>query len=195
VGRRALGYRAVRTQAALVRPLGGDAAAPPREVEVLKAHDRQAQWRFERCAGEWGAAAIRDAAFLTWRFLEHPEAPYTLYGVRDGEGVLRGLAVYRRGAAPFDGLGLVVDWLVPSAEDEVGALLLAALRDRARGDGLGALAAWIPEHSPWFGRFQQGGFLVHPTPWRLALTPFTRRVDEAWMREAWWYTLADSDLA
>ena len=194
VGRHALGYEAVRTQMALVRPLEASAAEPPSEVERLSSLDHQARWLFERCAGDFAAAAVRDAAYLTWRFLEHPEIGYELLGLRDGDGILRGLAVYSRGRAPFAELGLVVDWLVPAAEPEVGETLLRALVARAQRDGTSALATWLPEWSAWFGRFQEAGFRVHPTPWRLALATFTRRLDDAWLREAWWNTMADSDL-
>jgi len=194
LGKQVLGYEAVRTQPALVQPLDTTTRGDPPQVEQLTTLDHQARWLFERCAGDFAAAALRDDAFLTWRFLEHPEVRYELLGVRDLEGILRGLAVYRLGAASFDGLGLVVDWLVPPGESEVGALLLEALLARSRRDGARALAAWLPEWSPWFGGFQEKGFRVHPTPWRLALKTFTRRIDAAWLREGWWFTLADSDL-
>jgi len=194
VGQRDLGYEAVRTQMALVRPLAATSAQEPAEVERLTAFDHQALWLFERCAAGFAAAAVRDAGYLNWRFLAHPEVRYELLGVRDQGGILRGLAIWRMGTGFFAGLALVVDWLVPPDGDEVGELLLRALAARARRAGAGALAAWLPEWSPWFGRFQEGGFLVHPTPWRLALSSFTRRIDGAWMRDGWWNTLADSDL-
>jgi len=194
LGKRALGYEAVRTQMALVRPLGAGAREPALEIERLLELDHQVQWLFERCAPELGAAAVRDARSLSWRFLDHPEASYELLGARDERGILRGLAAYRAGTGPFAGLGCVVDWLVPSSEGEVGEALLTSLERCARRDGMSALAMWLPESSRWFAQLQERGFLVHPTPWRLAVASFTPRLDAEWMRTGWWSTLADSDL-
>lgn len=196
LGKRALGYEAVRTQMALVRPVGGTERTRESAFEVarLVELDHQALWLFERCAAGLGAAAVRDARFLTWRFLEHPEARYEVLGARSADGILRGLAVYRRGTGPFRGLGCIVDWLVPALEAEVGDGLLAALERCARRDGVSALALWLNEDARWFARFQELGFLVHPTPWRLAVKSFTPRLDAQWMRAGWWSTLADSDL-
>jgi hypothetical protein len=195
LGSRMLAYEAVRTQMALVRPLGASAGEPGLEIQRLLELDHQALWLFERCAAELGAAAVRDARYLSWRFLEHPEGRYELLGARDERGILRGLSVYRMGRGPFAGLGCAVDWLAPSSEVEVGSALLAALERCARRDGASALALWLPESSRWFARLQELGFLVHPTPWRLAVASFTPRLDAQWMRTGWWSTLADSDLA
>jgi hypothetical protein len=194
VGARALGYEAVRTQSALVLDVGGRAQGAPEDVERLTSFDEQALWLFERCAPRFSCAAVRDADYLTWRFLKHPRRHYEIYGLRDGAGILRGLAVYRAAKLQGSELGWVADWLVPEEEPEVGRQLFDALVARAEGEGRGALVAWLPERSEWFARFQEWGCLVHPTPWRMAARSFTPRIDPAWLREDGWYTLADSDL-
>ena len=73
-------------------------------------------------------------------------------------------------------------------------LLLRALRSRAALDGAGALVALFPEWSSWFEHFQERGFLVHPTDHAMVARNFHPRFGMAWLREHWWYQLADTDL-
>jgi hypothetical protein len=189
VGARHLGYEAVRTQAALVFP--PDAGSREgRTVERLERFDEQALWLFERCAPRFSCAVVRDAAWLTWRYLEPPRGAAQCLGVRDDGGVLRGLAVLARAQLAGHDLEVLVDWLVPEEEPEVGRALVDAARARARAE----LATWIPERSAWVARFQEWGARVHPTPWRMAARSFVPRVDAAWLALDGWFTLGDSDL-
>ena len=79
--------------------------------------------------------------------------------------------------------------LLPQGPQQPRALVGAA-RARATAE----LAAWIPERSAWFARFQEWGARVHPTPWRMAARSFVPRVDAAWLALDGWFTLGDSDL-
>jgi len=189
VGARSLGYEAVRTQCALVLP---PAAAPAggAPVEPLASFDEQALWLFERCAPRFSCAVVRDAAWLSWRYLEHPRGPARCLGVRDDAGVLRGLAVCARATLAGRDLELLLELLVPEDEPEVARALVAA----ARATQAQALAAWLPERSAWFARLQDWGARVHPTPWRMAARAFAPRVDAAWLASDGWFTLGDSDL-
>ncbi len=194
IGKTFLKYEVVRTQTILARE-PDEPAEMPAEVEVLSRFDQQARWLYDRCAGDWGASTIREERFLNWRFFENPFHEHTVYGVRDGEGVLRGYAVYRFGDWKVPRMGLVIDWLVPPAEPEVGALLKDALLARAREDGAVTVALFMPEWSPWFEHFQTWGWLVWPTDYYMVGRNFHPRYDMRWLRENWWYQLADSDLA
>ncbi len=194
LGRRKLRYEAVRTQVALARELEPGPDAVPAGVEVLAEVDEQARWLYDRCVGAWGASTVRDAEWLRWRYLEHPTHRYVLLGARDAAGVLRGLAVYRRASFGLPDLGVLVDWLVPPEEPEVGELLRAAAAARARADGAPALVAWLPEWSPWFDRFQRDGFRVHPTDYLTVARNFHPRYRMEWLRAHWWYQPGDSDL-
>jgi hypothetical protein len=195
IGSAELGYEMVRTQHVLALETRPGEVELPAGVEELGRFDEQARWLYDRCAGDWGASAIRDAAFLNWRFADRPGASYRRLGVRDASGVLRGCAIYRRGAWLLPDMGLVADWLVPPGEPAVGELLLGALETCARRDGVPALAALFPEWTPWFERFQARGWLVHPSDYVMAVHHFVPRWDALWLRENWWYQLADTDLA
>lgn len=194
IGSRYLGYAPVRTQTVLVRESGEGEVELPEGVEVVERFDEQARWLYDRCAGEWGVSAIRDDAFLNWRFVANPFHDYEVFGVRDGAGVLRGYAVVRFGGWQVRDMGLIVDWLVPPDEPEVGELLDRAVLARARSQGAVAVGLWLPDWSPWFGRFQARGYVVRPTDYYHGARSFHPRYDPLWLRDNWWYTLADSDL-
>ncbi|MCK6448027.1 MAG: GNAT family N-acetyltransferase [Planctomycetes bacterium] len=215
IGNRFLGYEVVRTELALVKELSAaDHGAPidrtssqfakaqfasaedakSRGVTRIERFDEQAKWLWDRCAPEWPASAIRDAAFLNWRLLDAPAKRADVLGVHDERGILRGFAAWRRADFVLPGIAVLVDWCVPSAETEVGERLLEALVRRASESGAPVLAGIVPPWSPWFAWFQAQGFLVHPTEYRMAAVTFERRFDAAWLAEHWWYQLADTDL-
>ena len=193
IGKTFLQYEVVRTQTALAREPDRSAAAPP-EVERLARFDQQARWLYDRCVGDFGASTIRDAEYLNWRYVENPFHEYALYGVRDAQGDLRGYAVYRLADWKLPRMGVIVDWLVPPGEPEVGELLRRAIDARAAADNATALCLFLPEWSPWFERFQDWGFLVLPSDYYMVARNFHPRYDMRWLREAWWYQLGDSDL-
>jgi len=193
MGARFLDYEIVRTQNFLGLAGGAVPSTWPSGVERLDGFDEQARWLYDRCAGAFGASAIRDAAFLGWRF-SRPGARYVALGVRDGAGVLRGLAVFRRTHLVLDDMGVVCDWLVPPEEPEVAELLELALRRLASEEGAAALVLMLPDWSPWFAWFQDRGWRVHPSPYLMCTRHFARRYDPLWSRRNWWTTLADTDL-
>ncbi|MBI5435095.1 MAG: GNAT family N-acetyltransferase [Planctomycetes bacterium] len=216
IGNRFLGYEVVRTELALARELAptgelasggklatgdelalGHAAVLPRNVARIERFDEQAKWLWDRCAGEWPASAIRDAAHLNWRLFDSPASlgrRCEVLGARDEHGILRGFVAWRRASFVLDDLAVLVDWCVPFAEPDVGEALLAALVASAAASGAPALAGIVPPWSPWFAWFQERGFLVHPTDYRMAAVSFERRFDAAWLATNWWYQLSDTDL-
>jgi hypothetical protein len=198
IGNRFLGYEVVRTELALARELSpGRPAVLPSGVARIERFDEQAKWLWDRCAGEWPASAIRDAAHLNWRLFDPPASlgrRCEVLGARDEHGILRGFVAWRRARFVLDDLAVLVDWCVPGAEPEVGEALLAALVASAAASGAPALAGIVPPWSPWFAWFQDRGFLVHPTDYRMAAVSFERRFDAAWLATNWWYQLSDTDL-
>lgn len=197
-GKRFLGYQFVREQLCLVRE---GIAAPqdaPRTsadgVQELSQVGEDLRWLWDRCAGDWGLATIRDAAWARWRFLEHPSVKYRLLGVRR-DGHLRGLAVVRESPWHWPGALALCDWLVPAGEVHVAEELEGAVLRLAHEQGLERIVTLLPEFSGAFGWFQQRGWRVQTTPYQLLLKSFDRRLDGAWLQRHGWLTLADSDLA
>ena len=222
IGKTFLQYEVVRTQNLLRRPVGDE---PRRDAAALDAHlaglgverfdvgagvprgedgptgfGEQARWLWDRLAGDWGASAIRDAAFLDWRLGTHPRHRYTVLATRNEDGVLWSYAVYRHGDWIEPGMGLLVDWLAPApahpdadhAERLHGALV--ALAASEPGGGATSLTGVFPDWAPEFARFQERGWRVHPSEYFMIGRHYHKRYDMLWLREHWWYTLIDTDL-
>lgn len=198
IGKRFLDYECVREEVVLVRDLAGDAAAPSAPeftIDEVAPVGEELRWLWERCCASWGASSIRDAAFYAWRFSAHTGIEYRLLGARDAGGTLCGLAVLRRGDWLTPGSRALCDWLVPRAERAASRELESAVLREATRDGGRRVVTLIPEWSPHFLTLQDRGWRVHPAPYRLAARSFDRRLDHLFLREHWWLTLADSDLA
>ncbi len=194
VGDRHLNYEIVRTQLILSKELEAGPTELPLGVERIERFDHQARWLYERCCGSWGVSAIRDDAFYNWRFIDHPRHRYRCFGVRDSEGILRGVAVYRHADWIFENVGFAVEWLVPPEEPEVGALLGEAIEAQARADGALRTGTLIPEWSPWFRTFQDWGWLVHPSDFSLRVRKFHPKFPPEALRDIWWHQLAETEL-
>jgi hypothetical protein len=194
IGEQYFDYLVVRTQGVLAREPGAGASELPAGVLADVPLDEQVRWLYDRCAGDWGASVVRDDAYLRWRYRDNPFHDYETLGVRDADGILRGLAVTRHGDWLMPNMELVLEWLVPPGEPEVADLLHEALLARARAHGASALAAMFPEWTPWFEGFQERGWLVHPTDYVTVSMKHHPRYDAFWLRQNWWYQLGDTDL-
>lgn len=179
--------------ALLVRDLEPGAGEPSAGVEEPARFGSEVDRLYERCSAAWLASTIRDAAFLNWRFADHPFRRYRLLVVRDGQE-LRGMAVYRAGLAAQRGLGLLVDWLVLPGDEQATTRLLDAASAHARMDGAAALALSLPVWSPWSLALQERGFLHQPSERLLLVRSSVSRLDMLWLRDNWWMTLADDLL-
>lgn len=142
-----------------------------------------------RCFGR------RDAAFLNWRFRDHPRRPYRAAFAKSGDREdYRGHVVVGMGKLASRRLGLLMDWWV--APDDAGAArsLLRWAGERAAQAGLHELAFLCPTSSPWFAKFQDFGFEVEPSPYVMIARAYEPRLPPSYLREHWWYTLADFDV-
>jgi hypothetical protein len=205
IGRTFLEYEALRTHGILGRAVGQrpNAGELPRFAEgqpnraglvQIERFDEQVHWLYQRCVGLWGLSTIRDTLFMNWRFVDRPGVRYLRLGVRDEGGILRGLLVLRHMDWILPNLMVIADCLVPPGEPEVLELLLAAAEQAAAAAGASALVGLLPEWSPWFAWFQRQGFLVHPSDYFMVVRCFHPRIDSLWLRDVWWYQLADTDL-
>ncbi len=194
VGKTFLNYEVVRTQLFLARAADAGPAEMPEGVERIERFDHSVRALYERCVPELGASTIRDPHFMNWRYVDNPYHEYVALGVPDGAGGWRGVAVHRHADWVERGMGVVVDWLVPSGDVEAGALLLEALVRRSRATGSSVTTMIMPEWSPWFERIQEQGFHVRPSGYFMVARNFERKYDMLWLRDHWWYQIGDTDL-
>ncbi len=192
IGRTFLGYEIITTQNIHFRAPGPGSRDLPMGVERIERFDDAAERLYDRCRTQWGMSVVRDAAYLNWRFIDNPRYDYHVFCVRDG-AELRGYAVFRTADSPRPNSGLVVDWLVPPDDPEAATLLREAFLAQARTDGAEAVLAVFPEWSPWFQRFQEWGWVVYGSDYLLIGIIQSPRYDTWWLRERWWYQLAELD--
>jgi hypothetical protein len=104
-----------------------------------------------------GTCAVRDAAFLQWRFRATP-FHYTLYGLDRGNGPV-GFAVLRARPGKFADL---MELMVPPGDRSGAELLLAQATCDAWAGGSIALRAIISPRHPHRAAFLKMGFLHMP---------------------------------
>ncbi len=193
IGKTFLGYQIVRTQTVLFRTPPPGPTELPEGVERLSRFDDDVEALYDRCAADWGLSVVRDATYLNWRFVEHPRFRYRILGVRAADGALRAYAVFRKADTPRPESGLIMDWLVRPDDVEAGELLRDALLAQARADGAAHTIGVFPDWSPWFDRFQTWSWDVYGSDYLLIGIVQRPRHDTWWLRENWWYQLAELD--
>lgn len=195
IGARQLDYQVVRNQSKLCVDTDSiDAgAAPGIEVEEVTRFPDEVDALFDRFAEGRGAIAVRDHAFLTWRYLEHPEIRYRIALARR-RGALVGLAVYRH--TGFDGReeGLLVDWMVPPDDERACHAIRAWLGHCAAEDGSERLTGIFPDTCPEWAAFQGAGFRVRPSEYYMVGRVYHGPWSMMWMYWNWYYCLGDLDI-
>jgi hypothetical protein len=107
-----------------------------------------------------GISTIRDAAYLNWRFRDHPIYRYLTLGWRQNGSWIGYIVCAERRLFGVDTL-LVVDILSPQMES-VGAALIDAAIDEARRRGLGMVVALAVRGGRVRESFKSRGFINVP---------------------------------
>jgi hypothetical protein len=196
LGVRYLDYWMLRTQAALV--LRDPSRLPDWDWST---HAVPVQ-RFDGRADAFAAAqtaypcvGVRDAAFLNWRFVDRPDVTYACVYAKTGDkDDYRGHAVF--GLRRFgDGVrALLLDWFVDPRDDGAARSLLRWAAELASQAGQTSLVFLCPTTSVWFGRFQEFGFEADASPYVMIARPYDARFAAGYLRERWYYTLAEFDI-
>lgn len=196
IGSRYLDYWLLRNQIGFV--LENVRSMPARdeqlEVEVVDALPSDLDAFLAGVRSSYRCHAERSGEFLTWRFLTHPHQKYELATVRDkASGALRGYAVYRDSFFMGRQLGLLMDVMVAPDDHAALAELVQWASARSASDGMSGLFFLSTPAQPWFGLMQDWGFRAQATDYVLAARTY-QVVEPAYLREHWFYTLADFDI-
>ena len=195
MGQRYLGYWNIRDWDFTFRELApGSPRAAPEALETLPVErfGTDVDALFERVKGSLGLALVRDARYLNWRYADRPDHDYVLFECRErATGQLRGVCVYTVGDFMRPGTGFLVDWLAPAEDQDATVSMVAALEQRAVGDGVEVLACIWNHVDPRFLQFQRLGFMVMGTQYFLVLASF--KYDTLFYRDQWFMTMGDSD--
>lgn len=193
IGQKFLGYEAVRNQNKLVlmsdRASLGSAGGV--DVEEVERFPESIVELFEAAAPRFGAATVRDATYLNWRF-RHPEREYSRAIARRA-GKIVGYAVYREGEFDHSRDGLVCDWLTAPDQPEAASALWAWLAESSFECGVERLVAVFPETAPDWVAFQLAGFRAERTRFYMVARAYRRPYDMRWLYRNWYYTLGDLD--
>ncbi|MBN2232432.1 MAG: GNAT family N-acetyltransferase [Deltaproteobacteria bacterium] len=197
IGRRLLRYRALAPRPAYltaslsalgcrVRPLGGR-IEPVRSAGF--AFDRLAA--AEHCRRE-RAMVVRDAAFVQWRFLDHPRYTYRIWAAlpfRGGDWRGYGVFVVR------DDTVCLVDLVFPPDSALLADFLGRVARANA-GEWPDRLVTWVPPGRPLAAGLAGAGMMPAVDP--LGIIPTVKIMDPGlraeWLAEHLHYTMADADL-
>ena len=159
------------------------------EAEIAAAADEI----WARIAPELRFGLVRDGAWVSWRYVRHPQRRYRFVLVRDPEtGAARGLAVYSRGHYGVPDAGVICDFLCSGHDDDAITALLHGLELFGVEQGVPVLVSVFPQNHPFFLAYQRKGFLVGPPSHFLVMNSFGPHV--RWLRDRWYFTLGDSDL-
>lgn len=197
IGQRFLSYQPLRNQVELrakVKELSFGSAQGV-VVEETSAFPEDVLRLSDRLAESYPAFAIRDRAYLEWRFCAHPTLRYRVASARSrASGELLGLAVFR--ACAFDGreAGRACDWLIAPGANEARAALGDWLCRCTEEAGQEELAFLLADTSAEFRALHALGLRVHPTSYLVTAGSYTARFHTLSMYRDWYYTMAEFDL-
>jgi len=159
------------------------------QLALLHAPGAELDRFFARVARHYGFLVRRDAAYLRWRYFEHPDIRYVMVEIRKWRR-LAGWMVFRLRGEAFT----IVDLLIDPAYDDALEVLL---RHIVTGYPVTSIEGWFPPRPEWLDALLvRAGFARAPEPQDLSLmcVPFTMADATERMRAGLYYTMGDSDL-
>ena len=196
IGQRYLRYENVRDWNFLAREVPADARARTRtpaglEVVEVDRFGATADELFARVGPTASFALVKDAAWLNWRYTDHPTHSYRRLECHEG-GKLRAIAVDCVGSLMRPHTSFLVDWVVPADDVDAMAAIVAAAEERAVREATGVLAGvWNPA-DPRFRPLQAMGYDTWDSRYFLVAATFV--LDSMYLRDAWHFTMGESDL-
>ncbi len=161
-------------------------------VDEVWSVDGEFDGLWERSRPEYPLAVIRDAAFLKWRFLDHPLRDYSLFTYRSTfKKRLLGYA-----AVGFEnGIARLVDILMPPNRQQIGDLL-GGLAETLFSRGIMRLETWLPKGHFVAQSLAEFGMRSEPEPLGIIPTAifFELGPTHRWVSDNLYYTMADADL-
>ena len=139
---------------------------------------------------------VRDAAYLNWRYVDHPAYRYHRLELRRS-GALHGLVVASRREVHGSAATLLLDLLAP--DDEAGLALVQGLVRHAQRGGQSMVAALTIPGSQLHRLLVRCGFLRVPTwldpkPFHAVAMVGGDPVSQAWDPLSWYFTWGDVDV-
>ncbi|MEO8274908.1 MAG: hypothetical protein ABI639_01740 [Thermoanaerobaculia bacterium] len=159
-------------------------------VWIAEGFDASAADRlWNRCAGRYPFATVRDAGWTRWRYQDHPAARYAQFSVRRGGeprawGVLSCVGETARW----------VDLLWDGERREDLHALAAMMGNRAAARGCSSMEVWVRGDAPALAALRSVGFATEPEPFlHLSAISFDVRIGVPQVLSDFYLTMGDSD--
>jgi len=168
------------------RPLEG-------EMRVIRQFDERFNRLWERVAQKFALAVRRDAAYLTWKYIQPPHVRYTV-AVLERDNDVAGYVVYRHVQEPRGRVTLLVDWLA-DPDDKPAMLTLIRWIDReARAAGSDKIRTFCM-HGGFRKLLRKSGYYVVKSTMEFVAKVNAVNVSSAFYADTsrWHVTLGDSD--
>ncbi|MBE9571228.1 MAG: GNAT family N-acetyltransferase [Proteobacteria bacterium] len=162
------------------------------KIERVMTIDSSFDHLWEACRCDYPLSVIRDAAFVGWRFMDHPEREYELWGYRSYlKKEWKAYAVF----SAEDKKIRLIDMLAPSSSRLV-CDFLGRMGAEFANRGIEMMETWFPAGHFLSKYAVSAGFVPFPEP--LGIIPTARIFDHSppfsWMAENIFFTMADGDL-
>jgi hypothetical protein len=196
IGQRYLRYENVRDWNFLARELPADAAARTAAPGGFSCRDVDrfgpaVDALFARLGPAERFTLVKDAAWLNWRYADHPRQRYRLFECwKDGE--LRAIGVDTIGHLLRPNTSFLVDWLVAPSDHDALVAIVAHAETAACRAGTGVLALVQSPVDPRYRPIQRLGYATWDSGYFLVVATFT--LDSMFLRDAWHFTMGESDL-
>jgi len=166
---------------------------PEAAVRRVPAFDARFDSLWARASGSFGVIAVRDRAYLTWRYGRRPGAPYAILALERG-GALAGYAVLAVREHGGVRRGRVADLLCLPEAGLAERLVQGALAHFLRA-GCDLAECWSLPGSAYGGLAARYFPRVGPEPVRAVFRIYDPAVDASVVRDParWHLTLGDSD--
>ncbi len=142
---------------------------------------------WQQAGSKYRVAVRRDAAYLRWRLLEHPDNRYRIFTYRDGDRV----AGYAATKQYEDGVD-IVDLVGPTAA--IARELMGAALDVATAAGSHALNCWVPLRDANHLELEKLGFRNAAPITYLGGLPLAEDGGSSVQVASWHYSMIDSDV-
>lgn len=145
---------------------------------------------FEKTCLDYGMITIRDHKYLKWRYFEHPDNRYFMYGMYF-RGRLSGWAVFRKKGTMMIMGDFMFEKLIVN---KIRLLLESVFEDHPE---VTEISAWCSHSPQWCGHgLLSAGFQLGNQPDNLApcFNIFDKAFTKNFFQDNFYYTMGDSDL-
>ncbi|PAV31306.1 hypothetical protein CIL05_01245 [Virgibacillus profundi] len=136
---------------------------------------------------------VRDSSYLNWRYFQHPENKYKMYGYYD-DNKLRGYIVYKITDKPNTTIriGNIVDLIVDDINDiDIQTKLLHTAIQQM--DNVDFVQAWSLPHQYTSSLFKKQGFIHKDSPMPLVGKSISKSSTELTNASNWFICMGDVD--